>query len=75
MADLFVERLTGQATADAVAAEIQLVMTPDTLVGASERPARIGESVVPAATARELARRQMRHAGCVASSSTRSPVW
>jgi hypothetical protein len=57
MADVFVERLTGQATADAVAAEIQLVMTPDTLVGASERPARIGESVVPAGTARELAQR------------------
>jgi hypothetical protein len=58
MADLFVERLTGQATADAVAAEIQLVMTPDTLVGASERPARIVESLVPAGTARELARRR-----------------
>jgi hypothetical protein len=55
MADLFVERLTGQASADAVPVEIQLVMTPDTLVGASERPARIGEQVLPAQTARDLA--------------------
>jgi hypothetical protein len=73
MADLFVERLTGQATADAVPAEIQLVMTPDTLVGASERPARIGDCVVPAPRARELARRQDAPDGSVASSSTRSP--
>ncbi|HET7194748.1 MAG TPA: hypothetical protein VFI99_07130 [Nocardioides sp.] len=65
MADLFVERLTGQATVDTVAAEIQLVMTPDTLVGASERPGRIGESVVPAATARELARRSDAPRCCV----------
>ncbi|HEX5860213.1 MAG TPA: hypothetical protein VFY58_00125, partial [Nocardioides sp.] len=58
MADLFVERLTGQATAGAVPAEIQLVMTPETLSGSSERPARLGDSVVPAGTARELARRR-----------------
>ena len=57
MADLFVQRVTGQATAEAVPAEIQLVMTPDTLVGTSDRPARIGDCVVPAGTARELARR------------------
>lgn len=57
MADLFVERLTGQPTAAAVPAEIQLVMTPDALIGASERPARIGDMVVPAQTARELAGR------------------
>lgn len=56
MADLFVQRLTGQARAGDVPVEIQLVMTPDTLVGASERPARIGEHVVPAQTARDLAR-------------------
>jgi hypothetical protein len=55
MADLFVERLTGQATAAAVPAEIQLVMTPQALLGTSERPARIGDAVVPAQTARELA--------------------
>lgn len=57
MADLFVQRLTGQATANAVSAEIQLVMTPDTLIGTSDRPARIGDRVVPAQTARDLARR------------------
>lgn len=57
MADLFVQRLTGQATASAVPVEIQLVMTPDSLVGASDRPARVGDCVVPAQTARDLARR------------------
>ncbi len=55
MADLFVERLTGQPTAAAVPVEIQLVMTPDSLLGSSQRPARIGAEVVPAATARDLA--------------------
>ena len=57
MADLFVQRLTGQTTATAVPAEIQLVMTPDTLLGTSDRPARIGETVLPAQTARDLAAR------------------
>lgn len=57
MADLFVRRLTGQDTASAVPVEIQLVMTPDSLVGASDRPARIGGCVVPAQTARDLAGR------------------
>ena len=55
-ADLFVERLTGQATATAVPVEVGLVMTPDTLIGASERPARTAEGVVvPAQVARDLA--------------------
>ncbi|MCW2795305.1 MAG: hypothetical protein JWM79_802, partial [Nocardioides sp.] len=40
MSDLFVERLTGQASADAVPVEVALMMTPDTLVGTSEQPAR-----------------------------------
>ena len=57
MADLFVQRITGQATATAVPAEIQLVMTPDTLLGTSDRPARIGDAVIPAHTARDLAAR------------------
>jgi hypothetical protein len=57
MADLVVERLTGQATAEAVPVEIQLVMSPDTLLGTSDRPARIGDAVVPAGTARDLAAR------------------
>jgi len=56
--DLFVERLTGQASADAVPVEVELVMDPDTLIGASDRPARAhggptGGCVVPAATARD----------------------
>ena len=56
--DLFIERLTGQASADAVPVEIELILDPDTLIGASERPARAhggpaGGCVVPAATARE----------------------
>ena len=57
MADLFVQRLTGQTTAAAVPAEIQLVMTPDTLLGTSDRPARIRDTMVPAPTARDLAAR------------------
>lgn len=57
MADLFVQRLTGQTTASAVPVEIQLVMTPDALLGTSDQPARIGDCVVPAQTARDLARR------------------
>ncbi|MCW2792615.1 MAG: hypothetical protein JWO76_1713 [Nocardioides sp.] len=57
MADLFVERLTGQATASAVPVEIGLVMTPDTLLGTSDRPARTPDgTVVPAGCARDLAR-------------------
>lgn len=55
MADLFVERLTGQPTAAAVPVEIQLVMTPDSLLGGSQRPARLGAEIVPAGTARDLA--------------------
>lgn len=57
MADLLVQRLTGQTGAEAVPAEIQLVMTPDTLLGTSDRPGRIGDCVVPAQTARDLAAR------------------
>jgi hypothetical protein len=57
MADLVVQRLTGQTTAAAVPAEVQLVMTPATLAGISERPARMGDCVVPAGTAREFVRR------------------
>jgi hypothetical protein len=55
MSDLLVERITGQATADAVPIEVSLLMTPDTLVGASEQPARTADgTVVPAQTARDL---------------------
>ena len=40
MADTLVERVTGQATADAGTAEIQLVMTDQTLLAGSHEPAR-----------------------------------
>lgn len=58
MADLFVQRLTGQATAEALPVEIGLMMTPETLLGTSDRPARTADgTVVPAQTARDLATR------------------
>lgn len=55
MADLFVERLTGQAQADDVPVEVQLVMTPGSLLGTEEAPATLpGHGPLPAALAREL---------------------
>ena len=83
--DLFVERLTGQAEADAVPVEIELVMDPDTLIGASERPARAhggptGGCVVPAATARDWVRRDdapvwLRRIFTDPVTPGRSPIW
>ncbi|WP_067433007.1 DUF222 domain-containing protein [Nocardioides jensenii] len=56
MADLFVERLTGQTKAELVPVEVGLVMTPDTLLGFSDRSARMGDGTpVPAQSARDLA--------------------
>ncbi len=58
MADTFVERLTGQATAGAIPLEIPLEMTPDALIGLDETPARLADGTpLPAQTARDLARR------------------
>jgi hypothetical protein len=57
MADLFGQRLTGQPDAVTVPVEIQLVLTPDTLLGTSQRPARINDTVIPAQSARDLAAR------------------
>ncbi len=55
MADTFVERLTGQATAAAVPVEVQLVMTDKTLLGEDHEPARlVGHGPVPAWLARSL---------------------
>ena len=55
MADTFVQRLTGQATADAVPLEVQLVMTDRTLLEGDDTPAQIpGFGPVPAAFARDL---------------------
>ena len=63
MADLAVERLTGQATASDVPVEINLVMTDTTLLGARGKPDRdepallSGYGPIPAALARELVSR------------------
>lgn len=55
MADLFVERLTGQSRADDVPVEIQLVLTPDSLLGLENTPAMLpGHGPLPAALAREM---------------------
>lgn len=50
MADLLVERVTGQQTAVAVPAEVQLVMSDAALLGDDDTPARlIGHGPLPAA--------------------------
>lgn len=55
MADTFVERLTGQARADAVPVEIQLVMTDQSLLNGDNGPADVpGFGPVPAAYVRDL---------------------
>lgn len=55
MADLLVERVTGQATADRVPVEVQLVMTDRTLLAGDDEPARLaGHGPVPAGIARAL---------------------
>ena len=52
MADLLVQRLTGQATARAVPAEVQVVMTDEALFGDGETPAWLtGHGPIPARTA------------------------
>jgi len=56
MADLLVERVTGQASASAVPVEISLVMTADSLLGMTDEPAVLRDGTpVPAHTARALA--------------------
>ena len=60
MADTLVERVTGQASADAVPVEVELVLTDHTLLGtddprADEPGQLIGGGPVPAGLARELA--------------------
>ena len=57
MADTLVERLTGQATADAVSAEIGLVMTDVALFAGDDTAADLtGYGPIPADLAREIAR-------------------
>ena len=56
-ADLLVEHVTGQTTAEAVPVEVHLVMTDAALVGEGEEPAWIpGHGSVPAGTARRMLR-------------------
>jgi hypothetical protein len=54
--DLMVERLTGQASADAVPVEIAITMTAESLLGADDIPAQLpGYGPLPAGVARLLA--------------------
>ena len=55
MADTLVERLTGQATAQAVPVEIELVMSDETLLGGDEPAELPGYGPIPAGLARDLA--------------------
>ncbi|WP_207782231.1 HNH endonuclease [Phytoactinopolyspora limicola] len=59
MADTLVERLTGQATADSISAEIGLVMTDNALLGGDNTEAAelFGYGPIPAETARDITRR------------------
>jgi hypothetical protein len=55
MADTLVERVTGQATADKVPVEVQLVMSEETLLADGDEPADlVGAGPIPAAVARNL---------------------
>ncbi|WP_099021631.1 HNH endonuclease [Mycolicibacterium palauense] len=55
MADTLVQRVTGQATADAAPIAVNLVITDDTLLGGDDIPADIaGYGPVPAGVARQL---------------------
>ncbi|WP_082591706.1 HNH endonuclease signature motif containing protein [Terrabacter sp. Soil810] len=55
MADTFVTRITGQAAADAVPVEVQLVMSDRALLAGDATPAQLaGYGTVPAAWARTL---------------------
>ncbi|MCC9195840.1 DUF222 domain-containing protein [Arthrobacter sp. zg-Y820] len=57
MADTLVERTTGQARAEDVRVEVQLIMTDRTLLAGSAEPAVLaGYGVVPAQLARDLVR-------------------
>ena len=58
MADTLVERVTGQAAADDVPVEVNVVIPADTLFGDTDEPADVpGYGPIPADTARELVRR------------------
>lgn len=58
MADTLVQRVTGQAAADDISAEIGLIMTDAALFGGEQTPAGLtGYGPIPAQLARTLARR------------------
>lgn len=62
-ADLFVERLTGQVTADAVSFEVGVTMTADALLDDDDEPADMdGHGPVPAMLARDLLAAAAQHA-------------
>ncbi len=68
MADTLVERVTGQASADAVPVGVTLVMTEQTLLGSGDEPGHVqGYGPVPAPVARGLVR--------TAAGSTAAEVW
>ncbi|HET8583195.1 MAG TPA: DUF222 domain-containing protein, partial [Jatrophihabitans sp.] len=55
MADTLVERVTGQAQADGVPVEVNVVLGTDTLLGETDEPAHLdGYGPIPAQSAREL---------------------
>jgi HNH endonuclease len=66
MADLLVQRLTGQASAAGVSMHVNLIMTDQAFFGAGERPDEpatiIGGGTIPAALAREMLARAARDA-------------
>ncbi len=60
MADTLVERLTGQATADAVPVAVNLIMSDATLLASGHEPAVLDSGhMVPAQAARELVAKAM----------------
>ncbi|WIB05388.1 DUF222 domain-containing protein [Arthrobacter sp. zg-Y20] len=64
MADTMVERITGQAKAEQVPVEVQLVMTDRTLLAGDREPAHLaGYGVVPAPWARDLVRKGVGNLG------------
>jgi hypothetical protein len=64
MADVLVERVTGQATADGVPVAVHLVVTDTTLFGTDNEPADLhGYGPVPAGWARDLLRTAIERLG------------
>ena len=76
MADTLVERLTGQATAEAVPVEIQLVMTDRTLLDRDNEPAQLqGVGPVPAPLVRRWLRGDGTGRGDDPGPGTQATAW